>query len=78
MREVLSTKLSEFELFSTSHSYPAVTAPTETYFEEKLIDSIVCPTGYTVFQKDCKRPQGGVALFIRSDPPTNYVTRLNE
>lgn len=74
----LVNKLSEFELFITSHSYPAVVAVTETFFVAKLTDTIVCPSGYTVFRKDRNGPGGGVALFVRSDLAASSVDESTE
>jgi hypothetical protein len=53
---------------------PAAVCVCETFFNEKLTDSIICPSGYVVYRKDRLKFHGGVAIFVRDDCAAVQIT----
>ncbi len=55
-----------------------VFAISETWLDDSIKDSEICPPGYTVFRNDRNRNGGGVAIFVYNRVRFRPRTDLSE
>ena len=70
-------KLAELHLFIENNSLDLLCV-TETWLNENIPDSLICPTGYKVFRYDRPSHDGGVAIFVRSTVTAHQVSVSTE
>ena len=59
-----------------SASSADIVSVTETFFDNTILSSQVCPPQYTPFRRDCDRHGGGLLILIKSSIPAVRRTDL--
>jgi len=68
----INNKLPEFHHFISSYNLH-VLCVSETWLDSTVPNSVIAPTGYSVFRHDCLTRGGGVAVFSRNDVSVENV-----